>query len=177
MQLRKLILGTTIVSTLPLLAQKDRVSLGLNATYNGPGFLGLGGAIEYQHRLGPHIELLGEFSALRVFHPGDNRPDGPSGAKYLDGTFAFLGGGIGYRSGLDKRGFHVGLLAGVLLYPEYRLTLPNKMVVRPAVGMNIGYSFSERTDLSYELILAPAAGQTLQGFSTLRFSYLLFGKH
>ena len=180
MSTRALLLSAMLASAVPLLAQTDRLSLGLNASYGSAGNIGLGGAIEFQHSLAPHWELLGQFSVLHMFDKGVSQ----HGGENREGTYGFFGLGAGYRSGEEGRGFHSGLLVGGLLYPAYldpdqvyindELQTPTGQILLPALDLSIGHSIGARSDLSLDLVLGRTPMHYGVGFGTLRFGYLLF---
>lgn len=174
MRTRLLLLAVTATWTLASHAQQDRLSFGLNATLPGSGQLGLGGALEFQHRLAPRLELLSEFSLFRTINV--SRPDERNILGFKSGTYGFLGAGLGFRSAAEQRGAHFGLLAGGLLNPRIQFGEPNIMHLLPAVGLNVGHSIGERGDLSGNFIIGRGTDSTYPGYFTLRFSYLLWGK-
>lgn len=172
MRIRILLLSTLLTLGGTALAQRDRLSVGVNLG-DQEDFLDLGGAIGFQHRLASHWELLGDLSAVRSVFVGTRT----EGMTVKNGTNAFVGIGIGYvgRSD-DRRGFHAGLLVGGLLYPVVRnYGGPNLMLTSPALGITAGHSVGARCDVALEYIRGERSYGTQQGFTALRFSYQLFG--
>lgn len=155
-----------------LFGQETRVSVGLITANPNRLQLELGASIDLQHRLSTHWELLSVLSAMRSVRIGQLSERSILGFK--SSTQGFLGSGIGYRSGTDQRGFHVGLLHGLLLSPTIKWDGPNKMEILPAAMLNIGHSIGKRGDLNLDCVLGRDRVGSYPGFLALRYSYQLF---
>ncbi len=161
----------------PVLAQRGELSLGLNALCYPTGVAGLGGTLDYRWRLCPHTELIGQFSATHFWDVGreiEGHTTGYGSTRQPGPTIPYGGIGIGYVGGTDRRGFHIGLLAGGMSVEEVAMDSKPRQTILPALGLSMGHGLGKRVDLSLDTWMVKTTKDELFAIPFLRLSYALF---